>query len=182
MMKSSPPRHCRSLQILATKTACAGALAARTQAKTGAAIESRLAIVFIGVLLVCADTSTRGDGDHAPAATSRQILLRRRSPVNEGWRCVAATRGRTVEREQLAPGALGVRRAVDRRAAFAWHVRNAPAVQRRIDLDVGRQLRRREGFAEFLLRVRLALVVDAAAPTRSGTAAAVRKVSAPPMQ
>ena len=50
---------------------------------------------------------------------------------------------RPVEGEQLAPGALGIGSAVDRRAGFGRHVGNAPAVARRIDLDLDRHVARR---------------------------------------
>src|SRR4029078_7999020 len=71
---------------------------------------------------------------------------------------------RSVEGEQLAPGALGIRCAVDRRAGLGRHVGDAPAVARRVDLDLDRHVAGGEGSAQLVLCFRLPLVIGGRAP------------------
>jgi hypothetical protein len=66
--------------------------------------------------------------------------------------------GRLVQRDQLAPGALGVGLAVNRTVS-SRHVGHAPAVLRWIDFDLGWNLRGRKRLFQLVLRVRLALIV-----------------------
>src|ERR1017187_3347764 len=67
---------------------------------------------------------------------------------------------RPVQRQQLAPGALGVGLTVNRITVLHRHVRYAPAVLRaRIDLDFRRYFRRSECFSQFVFRIRLTHVV-----------------------
>src|SRR5205814_3511811 len=66
---------------------------------------------------------------------------------------------RLVQRDQLAPRALGLRFVVERRAILDRHVGHAPAVLGRIDLNLRWDARLRETLLQLVLRVGLPLIV-----------------------
>src|SRR5215831_16446094 len=87
------------------------------------------------------------------AVTARAALLRVSSRD-----CVPVTE-RLVQRDQLAPRALGLRFVVERGAILYRHVGHAPAVPCRIDLDFHWHARLRETLLQLVLRVGLSLIV-----------------------
>src|SRR5579871_1941155 len=71
----------------------------------------------------------------------------------------ASTQRRLVERDQLAPGSLGIQLVVDGLPVLNRHIRHAPAVHTLVDLDLGRNSGVGKGLLQLVFGVRLASVV-----------------------
>src|SRR3954470_3594977 len=103
-------------------------------------------------LLPSSSLRKRSAGETVKRDTCREAAPR-------SCRLTSGERG-LVERDQLAPRLFSVGLAVDRLAVrLLRHVGHAPAVLRRIDLDLGRHLCRRERLAQLVFRFGLPLVV-----------------------
>src|SRR5215472_5402859 len=89
------------------------------------------------------------DRGHGPGSALAGVGARSRDGLPE----------RLVQRDQLAPRALGLRSVVERRAILDRHVGHAPAVPCRIDLDFHWDARLREALLQLVLCVGLSLIV-----------------------